>query len=358
MISTGATGAAISVSGVTKRFDGITAVDNVSLTIHPGEVIALLGHNGAGKTTLLDMILGFTTPDSGSITVLGGVPAETAHSGRIGAMLQSGGLLKDLSVRDTLAFVAKCHVDHLPIPQVIERAGLSDFADRKVGKCSGGQVQRLRFALALLSDPDILILDEPTAGLDAAARRDFWETMRGEAQRGHTVIFATHYLQEADDFADRLVLIRSGRIVLDGATTDLLSSSTRHLTGTWCSTTSPIEVAAGLGLPPTAVTYSAGRDGTTSTTTIDTVDNTDAATADSHATSPDPHDQLVTFTCADTDALALELLRRGCIRDITIATSSVEDLFFEYGIGDTPADSSGATADTAVTVDSGKESAQ
>ena len=92
--------------------------------------------------------------------------------------------------------------------------------------------------------------------------------------------------------------------------------------------------------------------------TIDTVDNTDAATADSHATSPDPHDQLVTFTCADTDALALELLRRGCIRDITIATSSVEDLFFEYGIGDTPADSSGATADTAVTVDSGKESAQ
>lgn len=231
MVSMGATGAAISVSGVTKRFDDITAVDNVSLTIHPGEVIALLGHNGAGKTTLLDMILGFTTPDSGSITVLGGVPAETAHSGRIGAMLQSGGLLKDLSVRDTLAFVAKCHVDHLPIPQVIERAGLSDFADRKVGKCSGGQVQRLRFALALLSDPDILILDEPTTGLDAAARRDFWETMRGEAQRGHTVIFATHYLQEADDFADRLVLIRSGRIVLDGATTDLLSSSTRHLTG-------------------------------------------------------------------------------------------------------------------------------
>lgn len=290
-------GTALRIEGVTKTFGPVTAVNDVSFAVPVGEVVALLGPNGAGKTTLLDMVLGFTTPDAGSIEVLGRTPAAAARHGAVGAMLQSGGLLKDLTVGETLRMISVCHDDHLPVDDVIERAGIGDFAGRKVSACSGGQVQRLRFGLALLPDPDLLILDEPTAGMDASARREFWRTMHDEAERGRTIVFATHYLAEADDFADRLVLIRDGSIVVDGSLDELVRNGEKEISGTWISDASPTDVAETLGLGPGAVTIGEGRS--------------------------------VTFSSGDGDAVALHLLSHGLIRDIEVHARTVEKLFFE-----------------------------
>lgn len=295
--------AAISARGVLKRFGDVVAVDHVDLDIAPGEVVALLGHNGAGKTTLLDMVLGFIDPDVGHITVFGGCPASAARSGRVGAMLQTGALLPDLTVRETLTTVAGLHRDHAPVNDILRRTGLEEFSGRRVGTCSGGQRQRLRFALALLTDPDLLILDEPTAGMDTAARREFWGCMRAEARRGRTIIFATHYLQEVDEFADRLVLLKHGHVMVDGALDALVSAEERTVTGRWFDGRDPADV------------------------TEDFTRRTGAPVA------LDRHDDgRISFTTTAGDALALELLACGAIGDIAISRRSVEDLFFEYAV--------------------------
>ena len=143
-------------------------------------------------------------------------PAQAIAQGRIAAVLQTGGLLKDLTVAETVRLTASLFPTARPVDEVLDRAGIADIADRRVGSCSGGQQQRLRFALALLPDPDLLLLDEPTTGMDVEGRRDFWAAIRADAGRGRTVLFATHYLEEADEYADRIVLIRRGRIVADG----------------------------------------------------------------------------------------------------------------------------------------------
>lgn len=215
----------IHIRGLTKTFgngDGaVQAVDGIDLDIVPGEIVALLGPNGAGKTTTLDMILGFTTPTEGSVLVFGQSPQEAVADGRISAVLQTGGLLRDLTVRETATLVASTYPDPDPVEDVLARTGLVDLADRQIQACSGGEQQRLRFALALLADPDLLILDEPTTGMDVEARRAFWEAMAIEADRGRTVVFATHYLQEAEDFARRTVLMSDGRVVADGPTDEI-----------------------------------------------------------------------------------------------------------------------------------------
>jgi ABC-2 type transport system ATP-binding protein len=199
----------------------VRAVDEVTLDVQPGEVVALLGPNGAGKTTTLDMVLGLTSPTSGSVSVFGRPPREAVTAGRISAVLQSGGLLRDLTVRETVQMIASLFDDPRPVDEVMTRAGITDLASRQVSKCSGGEQQRLRFALALLPDPDLLVLDEPTAGMDVAARREFWATMQADADAGRTVVFATHYLEEADTFADRIVLMARGRVVADGSTAEI-----------------------------------------------------------------------------------------------------------------------------------------
>lgn len=212
----------IHLEGVTKSFrsggETVHAVAGVDLTIRPGEVVAVLGPNGAGKTTTLDMVLGLTEPTTGRITSFGAAPRRAVHEGRVSAVLQTGGLLRDLTARETVRYIASTFARHEPVEEVLRRAGLADKAGRKVSKLSGGEQQRLRFALALLPDPDLLILDEPTAGMDVAARREFWRTMHEDATNGRTVLFATHYLEEADNFADRIVLMAGGRVVADGTT--------------------------------------------------------------------------------------------------------------------------------------------
>ena len=217
--------AALDIHGLTKGFtasDGerFLAVDGIDLTVKPGEVVAFLGPNGAGKSTTIDMILGLTQPDDGSVQVFGLPPAEAVRSGRVAAVMQTGGLLPDLTVQGTVELIASLFPG-ADSEDAIRRAGLDELRQRKVSKCSGGQQQSLRFALALLPKPDLLILDEPTAGMDVDARRRFWADVRADAQQGTTVLFATHYLEEADHFADRVVMVARGRVVADGTTADV-----------------------------------------------------------------------------------------------------------------------------------------
>ncbi|WP_410583205.1 ABC transporter ATP-binding protein [Amycolatopsis sp. lyj-108] len=210
-------GAAVRLSGLRKHYGDVHAVDGVELTIAPGEVVALLGPNGAGKSTTVDMILGLTAPDSGTVTVFGREPGDAVGDGMIGAMLQGGALVEDLTVGETVGMVAALHRKPMPVREALRRAGIEDLADRRSTKLSGGQKQRVRFAVALVSDPDLLILDEPTAAMDVGTRREFWKSMYEYTNSGRTVLFATHYLEEAEEFADRVVLMRSGRIVADGS---------------------------------------------------------------------------------------------------------------------------------------------
>ncbi len=217
----------IHLRGVTKRFDTDPAVrpavGGLDLDIGPGEVVAFLGPNGAGKTTTLDMILGFTTPTSGRIEVLGTAPRQAIRDGRVAAVLQTGGLLRDLKVRETVELVASTYSANPTVDEVMGRAGIDQLGNRRVQECSGGEQQRLRFALALLADPELLILDEPTTGMDIGARQEFWQAMHAEADRGRTIVFATHYLEEAEQFAQRTILLARGRIVADGPTEHIRS---------------------------------------------------------------------------------------------------------------------------------------
>lgn len=217
---------AIRATGLRKAFrstDGspVVAVDDVDLTIQPGEIVAFLGPNGAGKTTTVDMLLGLTSPDDGTIEVYGTSPAEAVRRGLVSAVMQTGGLLNDFTVEETVRAIAALHGRTDRVGTVLERARLTGIAGRRVEACSGGEQQRLKFALALVPDPDLVILDEPTTGMDVGARQEFWQTMRDDAAHGRTIVFATHYLAEADEFAERTVLMNHGRIVHDAATTDV-----------------------------------------------------------------------------------------------------------------------------------------
>jgi ABC-2 type transport system ATP-binding protein len=219
------TGTGIVLQGLTKSFrtpqGPVPAVRGIDITVAAGETVALLGPNGAGKSTTIDMLLGLLPADGGSISIFGRTPREAVAAGTIGAMLQTGGLLNDLSVRELLTMTASLYPSPLPVDEVIELTRIDDLAGRRTTKLSGGQTQRLRFALALVCDPHLLVLDEPTVALDVEARRDFWATMRTFAARGKTVVFATHYLEEADAYSDRIILMAHGRIVADGPATEI-----------------------------------------------------------------------------------------------------------------------------------------
>ena len=217
---------AIRATGLRKQFratDGtqVLAVDDLDLTVMPGEIVAFLGPNGAGKTTTVDMLLGLTSPSAGTVEVYGESPRRAVATGRVSAVMQTGGLLNDFTVLETVQAIASLHGRRDRVDDAVERAGLTAIAGRRVQACSGGEQQRLKFALALVPDPDLIILDEPTTGMDVATRQSFWETMRADAAEGRTIVFATHYLAEADEFAERTVLMKAGRIVQDGRTADV-----------------------------------------------------------------------------------------------------------------------------------------
>ncbi|HAY44165.1 MAG TPA: ABC transporter ATP-binding protein [Micrococcaceae bacterium] len=291
---------AVSLTGLTKTFSTprskVEAVKGIDLQIPTGQIVAFLGPNGAGKTTTIDMILGLTQPTSGSAKILGLDPQQAVSSGRVSAVLQTGGLLRDMTVKETVTVIASMHGKVDRITEVMERTGLTRIAKRRVGKCSGGEQQRIKFALALLPDPDVLILDEPTAGMDVMARREFWSTMRSEATHGRTVIFATHYLEEAQNFAERTILMSQGKIVADGATAELRQLiSGRTLTASFPSEDQGEQAAA--FDPSVQITE---RNGTR-----------------------------FAFQCQNSDRFAAALLGEYQAYDLEISSPSLEDAFIQ-----------------------------
>ena len=225
---------AVRADGLVKRFRGVNAVNGIDLHVRQGEVVAFLGPNGAGKTTTIDMLLGLSEPDEGTVELFGQSPRSAISRGLVSAVMQTGGLLADVTIRDTMRLTASLFNNATSIDEAMRRAGITDIASRKVSQCSGGQKQRLRFAMALLSDPGLIVLDEPTTGMDVEGRHSFWQAIHADAERGRTVVFATHYLEEADQYADRIILIRKGQIVADGTTAEIKAlASGRTVEAEW-----------------------------------------------------------------------------------------------------------------------------
>ncbi|MDQ0029125.1 ABC transporter ATP-binding protein [Arthrobacter bambusae] len=283
---------AVHAAGLHKSFGKVHAVRGLDLTVQPGEVVAFLGPNGAGKTTTIDMILGLSAPDQGSVSIFGHTPRGAIARGQVAAVMQTGGLLRDISVRETVQLNAAMFDSSRPVDEVLARAGILEIADRRVEKCSGGQQQRLRFAMALVSDPGLLILDEPTTGMDVAGRRDFWTAIRTDAQRGRTVIFATHYLEEADAYADRIVLVRQGSIVADGTAAQIKNlASGRTVKASLAAT----EQGLLAGMPPVeSMEYDGGR---------------------------------LTVRTGDSDAVVRYLLNNTGAHDVEVAANNLEEAF-------------------------------
>jgi ABC-2 type transport system ATP-binding protein len=296
----------IVLSHLSKSYGPVPAVQSLDLAIAPGETVALLGPNGAGKTTTIDMMLGLTRPDHGTISVFGVPPAKAVQAGWIGGMLQTGAPLDHLRVRELIALTASYYPRPLGVDEVLRLTGADEFAGQWTTKLSGGQAQRVRFAASLVGDPDLLLLDEPTASIDVEGRRDFWHSMRHIAGQGKTVVFATHYLEEADDYADRIVLIAKGHVVADGPATEIKAqAAARTIRGT---------------LPDA---------------------DTAALRALPGVLAADRHGDAVILSCSDADTAIRALLAAfPAIHDIEVSGGSLEEAFMELTAdhGETTAD--------------------
>jgi ABC-2 type transport system ATP-binding protein len=293
------------LQGLTKSFRGergtVHAVAGLDVSVAPGETVALLGPNGAGKSTTIDMLLGLLDPDVGIVEVFGSSPHEAVADGRVGAMLQTGSLIHDVTVRELIAVTASLYPRPLDVDEAIRLTGIGEIARRRTQKLSGGEAQRARFAAALVADPELLVLDEPTVAMDVEGRRAFWSTMREFAMRGRTVLFATHYLEEADAYADRVILMAQGRIVADGPPTEIKAMvGRRHIRAT---------------LPrPDLVS-------------LESLDGVSRAERRGDA---------ISLVCSDSDAaIRALLLRFPEARDIEIAGAGLEDAFIELTTGGT-----------------------
>jgi ABC-2 type transport system ATP-binding protein len=293
---------AILLDGLLKRFGEVTAVAGLDLTVQPGEIVAFLGPNGAGKTSTIDILLGLSRPSEGTAEVFGLDPATAVAHGRVAAVMQTGGLLKDLTVRETVQLTASLFRTSRPVDEVLDRAGITGIADRRVEKCSGGEQQRLRFAMALLPEPDLLILDEPTTGMDAEARRAFWTAIRQDAAAGRTVLFATHYLDEADTYADRIVMVRKGEIVADGTAAQVRAMAS--------------------GRTVRANLRGADRKGDPAVQAA-----VDGVTALPGVTSVELRGDTVRIQCVDSDTVLRYLLNHTQAHDLEVAAHNLEEAF-------------------------------
>ncbi len=206
---------------VTKRYGPITALDNFSLELGAGEVVALLGPNGAGKTTAVRLLLGLIAPNTGSVRVLGRDPRDAETRTRIGAMLQVARVPEMLRVREHIDLFRSYYPHPLPAAEVLRIAKLEGIADQLFGKLSGGQKQRVLFGLALCGNPDLIFLDEPTVGMDIESRRGLWDQVRALSAAGKTILLTTHYLEEADMLANRIVVLNKGKLLCEGTSAEI-----------------------------------------------------------------------------------------------------------------------------------------
>jgi len=295
MTITAVTAGGITLRQLSKSYGAVRAVRGVDLAIAPGETVALLGPNGAGKTTTIEMILGLTRPDDGTVSIFGKTPAEAVRAGWVGAMLQTGSPLDHLRVGELVSLMASYYPHPLPVDEVLALTGAAEFARQWTTKLSGGQAQRVRFAAALVGDPDLLLLDEPTASIDVEGRRAFWQAMRAVTKRGKTVLFATHYLEEADAYADRIVLLARGQIVADGPATEIKAQAVLR---TIRATLPGADITALGSLPGVR--------------------------------SAERYGDAVMLSCSDADVALPELLRAyPGARDIEVRGGSLEEAFME-----------------------------
>ena len=286
--------------GLTKSFGAVRAVRGLDLELARGTTVALLGPNGAGKTTTIDLLIGLARPDSGTVSLFGRTPAQAVKAGMIGAMTQSGQLIEYLSVRELITMMAAIYPAPLDVEEALQISGADAFADRQTRKLSGGETQRVRFAIALVADAELLVLDEPTAALDVEGRRDFWNAMRAFVARGKTVVFATHYLEEADAYADRIVLMSHGRIVADGAPTEIKATVGGRLIR---ATLPDVELSALFALRG--------------------------------VTTADRKGDAITLNCSDSDATLRDLLVAfPSARDIEVRGAGLEEAFLELTVDD------------------------
>jgi ABC-2 type transport system ATP-binding protein len=291
--STDGDAAAVRIDGVSRRFGDVLAVDNLSLTVGHGETVALLGPNGAGKTTTISMLLGLSVPDAGSIEVFGSTPGSAVAHANVGAMLQDGGMMPGVLIVELLAMIRTLYPAPLALDEAIAIAQLAGLERRRVDRLSGGQSQRLRLAMALIGDPRLLILDEPTAAMDVETRRGFWRAMEGFTARGRTILFSTHYIEEADAAAGRVVMLARGRVVADGT---------------------PASIKNSVGLR--VIRFSTAQSGTAG---LEALPGAVSATA---------HGGRVELRCSDSDiALRALLATHPDAHDIEIAGVALEDAF-------------------------------
>ncbi|MEU1598715.1 ABC transporter ATP-binding protein [Streptomyces sp. NPDC005708] len=286
---------AVEIQGLTKSYGSVQALDRVDLTVAAGEMVAVLGANGAGKTTLFETVLGLRRPDAGRVVVLGGTPQQTIAQGRVGAMLQDGALLPKVTVQELLTMVSGWYPDPEPFDQLVERSGISAVLNQRTETLSGGQAQRVRLAMALAGRPALLVLDEPTAAMDPQARRLFWQDQRSVLAGGTAVLFATHYFEEAEAGANRVVVLHHGRIVADASPSALKATA---------AATSRI------------------------TFTLTAPDRAGLAALDGVGEVVIDGDR-VTLACTDTDAvLRLVVSKYPDARDIEVKGLDIEDAFF------------------------------
>jgi ABC-2 type transport system ATP-binding protein len=288
----------VQLTGLVKTYGSVQAVRGIDLSIGAGQTVALLGPNGAGKSTTIDAILGLSRPDKGTVSIFGQSPAAAVRAGKVGAMLQSGAQPEYLRVREVVTLTASYYPNPLPVDDVLQLTGAAAFADRWATQLSGGQSQLVRFATALIGNPDLLVLDEPTAAIDVEGRHEFWAAMRNIAEQGKTVVFATHYLEEADAYADRIVLMARGRIVADGPATEIKAQAGSR---TIRATLPGVDVSSLGALPGVA--------------------------------SAQRHGDTVILSCTDADnAIRALLATFAAARDIEVRGGSLEEAFLELTV--------------------------
>ncbi len=294
-VSRGVGSGGIELHDLAKSYGQIEAVRGIDVSIAQGETVALLGPNGAGKSTTIDLLLGLARPDRGTVEIFGAAPQAAVSRGAVGAMLQTGALIRDLTVKELITMVASLYPEPLGVDETIALTKIGDIANQRTEKLSGGQTQRVRFAIALVTNPDLLVLDEPTVAMDVESRHAFWATMRDFASRGKTVLFATHYLEEADDFADRIVLMAAGSVVADGP---------------------PTEIKAMVGTRTIRATLPSA--------------STDELMALPGVTRAERRGEAIVLACSDSDAAIRALLARfPDARDLEISGAGLEEAFLE-----------------------------